>query len=345
MGQYMYGKVSIMALKTPVLLIIFNRPDTAQRVFDAIRQAQPEQLFVAADGPREGKEGEAEKCRLAREIVKQVDWDCQVRTLFRENNLGVGLGPATAIDWFFENVEEGIILEDDCVPHSTFFRFCEELLIKYRDDQRVMLISGLNFLGKWKPENQSYHFSYGGHTWGWASWRRAWDYFDYDLKLWGKPEVKTAIKHTLCDIQKFNFLSEHFDEIYSDKKHIHWDGAWAFSRLLYSGLSVIPSVNLISYIGFGERATWNLNLASPFVKWVATLPVYSVSFPLQHPFGVTGDRDYDRIAFLKSFKTPEGSKLTKILIKLLRISRIYGLAVIVVRPLYWKIKISGWDRR
>lgn len=331
-----------MGLKTPVLLIIFNRPDTTQHVFDAIRQAQPKHLFVAADGPREGKEGEAEKCRRAREIVKQVDWDCEVKTLFQEKNLGIRLGLPTAINWFFENVEEGIILEHDCVPHSTFFRFCEELLIKYRDDQRIMMISGMNLLGKWKSEIQSFHFSYTPSIWGWASWRRAWNYFDIDVKLWGEPEVKNAIKHTLCDMEQFDFFRKIFDRIYNDKNHILWDCSWLFSRLLYSGLSVVPSVNLISYIGFVEGATWNLDPASPFVKLVANLPLYSVSFPLQYPYGITDDRDFTRMAYLRGLKTleenkVEGNKVKNILIKLLRLFRLYSLAAIVVGPLYRRL--------
>ncbi len=314
-----------MGLKTPVLLIIFNRPDTTQRVFDAIRRAQPAQLFVAADGPRQDKDGEAEKCRAAREIVKRVDWDCEVRTLFQEKNLGVGLGPVTAMNWLFGNVEEGIILEDDCVPHFTFFRFCEELLAKYRDDQRIMLISGFNLLGKWKSESQSYHFSRMGHTLGWASWRRAWNYFDLDMKRWEEPEVKTAIKrtlkHTLRDKEHINYWTQIFDLQYNakDKSSLGWDASWNFALFLYSGLSAVPSVNLISYIGFGEEATSNLGPKSPFVKWVANLPLCSVSFPLQQPYGITDDRDYDRIAWLKWLNTIEGNKFKRILVKLLRL--------------------------
>lgn len=336
-----------MGLKTPVLLIVFDRPDTTQRVFDTIRQAKPKQLFVAADGPRKGKDGEAEKCRSAREIVKQVDWDCEVRTLFQEENLGIRLGVPTAINWFFENVEEGIILEHDCVPHSTFFRFCEELLTKYRDDERIMMISGMNALGKWKSDIQSYHFSYIPPIWGWASWRRAWDGYDVDVKLWGEPEVKNAIRNTICDTEQFNFFGKIFDRMYYDKNHTAWDCSWLFQRLLYSGLSVVPSVNLISYIGFVEGAAWNLDPASPLVRLVVNLPLYSVSFPLQYPYGITNDRDFSRMAYSKGLKILEGNKVMNILIKLLRLSKLYSLAAIVVRPLYWRLagKRSSTRRR
>ena len=141
-------------LKSPVLFLVFNRPDTTRRVLEAIRQAQPSQLFIAADGPREGKSGEAEKCADVRRIVNEgIDWDCEVKTLFRDKNLGCKVAVSRAIDWFFEHVEEGIILEDDCLPHPTFFRFCEELLNKYRDDERIGQISGDNFqFGKKRTE-------------------------------------------------------------------------------------------------------------------------------------------------------------------------------------------------
>jgi len=287
-----------MGLKTPVLLIIFNRPDTTQQVFDAIRQAQPRQLFVAADGPREGKDGEAEKCQRARGIVKQIDWDCDVRTLFQEKNLGCGLGPATAISWFFENVEEGIILEDDCLPHPTFFRFCEELLEKYRDDERVMMVTGFNPLGKWKLDIQSYHFSHPDASWGWASWRRSWKYFDIDMKLWADPEVKDRIRDVLCDTEEYNWRKKAFEAVYDGKLDTAWDYQWLFARLLYSGLSAVPCANLVSNIGFDERATHTLNPASH----LANLPLYPLSFPLKEPRGIVNDRGYARMYYLKEIR-------------------------------------------
>ena len=191
----------------------------------------------------------------------------------------------------------------------------------------------MNILGKWKSESQSYHFSLTGPSWGWASWRRAWDYYDIGMKLWGEPEVKTAIKHALCDMEQFNFWRQTFDRHYNvqDKSHFGWDASWAFARILHSGLCVVPSVNLISYVGFREGATWKLDSASHFVKWVTNLPLYSVSFPLQHPYGMTDDRDFTRMAYIKWWKPFEGNKLKNILVKLLRVSRLYGLAVIVVQ--------------
>ena len=156
-------------LETPVLFLVFNRPDTTAQVFEAIRQAKPPRLYVASDGAREDKEGELEKVKQVREIVSQVDWNCEVKTLFRDKNLGCKIAVSSAIDWFFEQEEMGIILEDDCLPHPTFFRFCQELLERYRDDERIGMISGNNFQFGRKCTDYSYYFSMYSHIWGWAS--------------------------------------------------------------------------------------------------------------------------------------------------------------------------------
>lgn len=167
-------------LSTPVLLIIFKRPDTTRQVLQAIRQVKPRQLFVAADGPRPDHPDEAEKCHQTRAVIEEVDWKCEVQTLFQQRNLGCGpgpvTGPVTAITWFFHNVEQGIILEDDCLPDLSFFRFCEELLDRYRYTEQIMHISGNNFLYGRKRGSASYYFSKYTHVWGWATWRRAWKY-------------------------------------------------------------------------------------------------------------------------------------------------------------------------
>ncbi len=165
-------------LTIPVLFLIFNRPDTTQPVFNEIREAKPTKLFVAADGPRDNKKGEKEECEKTRKIIEQVDWDCELYKLYRDKNLGCKIAVSSAIDWFFENVEEGIILEDDCLPHPSFFRFCQELLEKYKGDERVFVISGDNFLFGRKRTNYSYYFSRYNHCWGWAGWIRTLS--DYD---------------------------------------------------------------------------------------------------------------------------------------------------------------------
>lgn len=262
-----------MRLNTPILFIIFNRPDTIQKVFNSIRQAKPKQLFVAADGPREDKAGEAEQCQRARDIVNQVDWDCEIRTLFQEKNLGCGPGPSSAppsaISWFFNNVEDGIILEDDCLPHPDFYVFCEQLLDYYRTNEKIMCISGDNFQYGRKRGKASYYFSdYRGipkPIWGWATWRRAW-------------------KHYNCE-----FLPE-------EARNYVWDTQWMMCIRKNYGLTVIPNVNLVANIGFDDDATHTQG------TWRFTnLPTENMVFPLVHPTKIHPNRAADRYSQYSHF--------------------------------------------
>src|SRR6478736_1770065 len=182
---------NIAPFETPILFIVFNRPDTTRVVFEAIRKVKPKKLYIAADGIRSKVKSDEENCAKVRAIVNDVDWECDVKTLFHEENLNCGKAPSTAISWLFENEEEGIILEDDCLPSTSFFLFCEELLERYRYDSRVMHIGGNNFLNGWQKDNDySYYFSRSGHIWGWATWRRAWNKFDFDISLYSKLKDK-----------------------------------------------------------------------------------------------------------------------------------------------------------
>ena len=158
--------------EVPVLLLVFNRPGTAQQVFDAIKEIKPRQLFVVADGPRPDKPDDVLKCEATRKIFNGIDWQCELKTLFRDENRGCGRGPAEAITWFFEQIEEGIILEDDCVPDESFFTYCRQLLHKYRDDEGVFMITGTNALKAWRPTRSSYFYSAFEHSLGWTTWLR-----------------------------------------------------------------------------------------------------------------------------------------------------------------------------
>jgi hypothetical protein len=187
-----------LPLQTPVLFVIFNRLDTTNIVFKAIRKAQPKKLYIAADGPRPGNVSDEEKCTSIRKLVINVDWDCELKTLFREENLGCGLGPASAYDWFFEHEEEGIILEDDCLPDPSFFIYCQELLEKYRHDTKIMHITGSNFQKGWQnDEDYSYYFSSYPHEWGWATWRRAWKLYDFKVQKYPELDKKDYLMDTL----------------------------------------------------------------------------------------------------------------------------------------------------
>ncbi|MEW5859289.1 MAG: glycosyltransferase family 2 protein, partial [Cyanobacteriota bacterium] len=242
-------------MKTPVALLIFKRPETTAKVFEAIRQAKPPKLLVVADGPRTDQPGEAEMCAAARAIIDTVDWNCEVIKNYSDVNLGCGLRPATGINWVFEQVEEAILFEDDCLPHPTFFQFCEELLEKYRDDERVMSIAGTNLLGERKLPGQSYYFSYFGGNWGWASWRRAWKYFDYDIKQW--PEILESgfLENYLRVPKYYLFWQKIFQNAYQNQNRSCWDYQWLLACWLQHGLKIVPEVNLITNIGFGANAT------------------------------------------------------------------------------------------
>ncbi len=241
-------------LTTPVLFLIFNRPDTTQEVFNKIRQAKPKQIFVAADGPREDKKGEKEKCEQARRIIEQVDWECEVKTLFRDKNLGCKIAVSSAIDWFFENVEEGIILEDDCLPNQSFFWFCQELLKYYRNDTRIMHISGNNFQFGHKRGEGTYYFSKYNHIWGWATWKRAWKYFDVNMKSFEEFKKEGQINNIFRIKQQQKYWVRVFQKTY-DSEIDSWGYIWTYTCFTNNGLCVLPNVNLVSNIGFGPEST------------------------------------------------------------------------------------------
>ena len=246
---------------------------------ESIRKVKPPKLYIAADGFRPEKTGEAELCASARQVAIQVDWPCDVITRFRDTNLGPMHAQVDALDWFFSHEEAGIILEDDCLPGDEFFLFCEELLKKYKDDQRIYMISGNNFQDGIKRGNGDYYFSIYAETWGWATWSRAWQKRDMDLAGWPALKASGLIEgaHQLKATQKFwNSL---FDRIYLKAYKRGWDFRWVYTLWKENGLAVIPNVNLVSNIGFGKGATNCLNQDSEF----SCLPVGDISFPLQHP--------------------------------------------------------------
>ena len=271
----------------PVLFLIFNRPDTTQKVFDVIKKAKPKQLFVAADGPRENKEGEKEKCEQARKIIEQVDWDCEVKTLFRDKNLGCKIAVSSAIDWFFENVEEGIILEDDCLPSQSFFWFCQELLEYYRNDTRVMHISGDNFQFGRKRGEGSYYFSKYAHVWGWATWRRAWKQYDVHMKNFEKFKKDNKIINIFKTKQQQKYWMRIFKLVY-DSKIDTWDYQWAYVCLANIGLCVMPNVNLVSNIGFGQESSHTKSKNTIFSK-MKTEEITEII----HPEFVLADQEAD----------------------------------------------------
>lgn len=234
-------------MTTPVLMIMFNRPHKAAEVFAKIRQVKPPKLFIAVDGARPDHPGEADKVRQCQAFAQMVDWDCDVKTDFAASNMGCRDRVASAITWAFEHVEELIILEDDCVPDVTFFRFCQELLEKYRDDPRIFSIDGSNhdFI---EPFEESYAFSKRFYCWGWATWRRAWKHFDITMKAWSTFKQDGYLKNIFRKHDRIYFMNE-FQWTFEGKLNT-WDYQFWLNCLANHGLHVVPRVNLVRNTGF-----------------------------------------------------------------------------------------------
>jgi len=279
---------------TPILFIIFNRPDTAEKVFNEIKKIKPKKLFVSADGPRENKPGEKEKCLATRKIIDQVDWECEVYKKYSDVNLGCKLGVSSGIDWFFKNVEQGIILEDDCLPAQSFFKFCEELLEKYKNNEKIMMISGDNFQNSRQRGDGSYYFSKFSHIWGWATWRRAWEH--YSVNMEGYPKFKQDKKINAIWSKEYirKYWLDTFDQAYENKIDT-WDYQWAFSIWKMDGLCVIPNYNLISNIGFRDDATHTKS-----ANKLANQKIQSMDI-IKHPFKIEQNKKADNY-YSKIFK-------------------------------------------
>jgi hypothetical protein len=267
-------------LKTPVVFIIFKRPHTTQKVFEEIRQAKPTQLLVIADGPRNGYPDEAKKCEATRAIIEQVDWNCEVIKNYSDVNLGCAKRVSSGLNWVFSKFEEAIILEDDCVPHQTFFRFCEELLEKYRYDNRIASISGQNVQFGHRRTNDSYYYSRYNHCWGWATWRRAWQHYDYQIELWKEIQSNSFLDDILIDSQAVEYWNKRLKFVYENPAMNIWDYQWTFACWMQNSLGIISNGNLISNIGFGPDSTNFINSKNnPFEN----IPTEAMEFPLKHP--------------------------------------------------------------
>jgi len=264
-------------MKAPVLFLIFNRPELTRQSFNCIREARPEQLFVAADGPRINSCNEEYLCAEVRKVAEQVNWECEVKTLFRDNNLGCRKAISSAINWFFEHVEEGIILEDDCIPDSSFFGFCEELLERYRNDEEILVISGDNHQCKKRVTPYSYYFSKYPHCWGWASWRRAWLKYDDNMKDWPRLRQSKEFSRWFYSTREKRYWTDQFERRF-ENKYDTWAVSWVFACWLHRGLTILPEVNLVENIGWGVDATHTVG-----GEREVRLSSESLGFPLHHP--------------------------------------------------------------
>jgi hypothetical protein len=246
---------------TPVVFLVFNRPDLTERVFRRIAEAKPQTLLLVADGPRSEKE--VKICTQVREIIDRVDWDCRVLKNFSDTNLGCKRRVASGLDWAFDQVSEAIILEDDCLPSPSFFYFCQTLLERYRDDERIFMIGGNNFQFGINRTEDSYYFSRYAEIWGWATWRRAWQCYDVTMMSWPAFKAAGGMRWAFEHPAEQQYWERYFQETYEGKIDT-WDYIWFYTCLSQSGLSILPNINLVSNLGFGPNATHTFDVASHF---------------------------------------------------------------------------------
>lgn len=272
---------------SPVLFIIFNRPDTTFEVFNQIRKYKPSKLFIASDGPRAQKNGEKNIIEsMRKKLLSLVDWDCKVKTLFRKENLGCKYAVSGAIDWFFDHVESGIILEDDCVPSLSFFRFSEEMLELYKDDERIMQVSGLN-LEESSTVDNSYFFSDFFSAWGWATWRRAWKKYDVKMRQYKNIMDDYGLLKNIIRERNFKKTRKIYDLTFNGKIDT-WDYQWIFCCDINSALCIVPHKNMIRNIGFQANAT-HTRTHNPRLN---KLKVFNVAFPLKHEELIINRKEY-----------------------------------------------------
>jgi len=273
-----------MSDTVPVLLVIFNRPGKTRRVIEALRQVKPARLFVAADGPRAGRPDDVEKCRLARQAALEIDWPCDLQTRFLDENVGCGLGVASGISWFFGHVDYGIIIEDDCVPHPHLFPFCGELLERFKDDERIMQVSGY---APYSLRNvpYDYHFSRAFRCWGWGTWRRAWAHFSLSLDRYDRENALELLRAYYPHHKDLKAKSKQY-AVYRQGVAHNWDFQWNIACFAQNALCIVPERNLISNIGIDGEGTHSAigNRWSP-----PAFCAESLSFPLRHPPFVFSD--------------------------------------------------------
>ena len=283
------------ALQTAVLFLVFNRPGVTAQVFEAIRNARPPRLYVAADGPRVDRDGEAGRVAKVREIATAVDWPCELKTLFREKNLGCKSAVSGGISWFFEHEERGIVLEDDCLPHADFFTYCETLLERYETNERVSVITGNNFQDGRQINEASYYFSKYNHCWGWASWRRAWKNYQGDLPFIPAWFDSSEWQIIVPDPVERRYWRKIFERVCAGKID-SWAYPWTASVWYKGGLTATPNVNLVSNIGFGPDSTHTASADSPLAE-MATNAMGEIT----HPAAITRDQAADRYVFDQTF--------------------------------------------
>jgi hypothetical protein len=304
---------------TPILFLVFNRPQTTQIVFDEIKKIKPAKLFIAADGPRDFVPHEIAKCNEVKKIVSSIDWPCEINTLFRENNLGCKMAVSGAISWFFEHVDSGIILEDDCQPDLSFFHFCSELLLEYENDNEVMLIGGNNFHKNELDISSSYYFTNYPHIWGWATWKRAWKYYDLDISDYCEVLKDSYYDNLFQSKSEKKYWLGVFNNVAKGKINT-WDYQLTYAIWKNRGKSITPVINLIRNIGLNGGST-HLFIRDSFRD---DLKLNEMAFPLNHP-SIQINRSLDSETFNNVF-----SKSFKRAVRIFRENRFFFLCYYVL---------------
>jgi len=287
-------KIAATSANTPLLLIAWRRPDALRQVIEAIRPVGPKRLFVACDGPNPDRPEEVNKVAMTRQVIEnEIDWPCKIERLYSDKNQGCRLGVSRAISWFFEHVEEGVILEDDCIPHPDFFRFCSILLEHFRHDHRIWSICGSNFQTGNRRGNGSYYFSIHGDSWGWATWRRAWHHYAKTEELWPAFRDSGQLKSVFQSPQEEFYWRTILNLLFTHQTPSAWDYQWWLTGWMNNALHVWPNSCLISNIGFGEEGS-NTFGDDPFAR----LPLEGIAPVISHPQFVVPNREADNFAFL-----------------------------------------------
>jgi hypothetical protein len=285
-----------MAYDTPVLLVAWRRPGVLRRVIEAMRRVAPKHVFVACDGPNTSRPGEAEKVARTRQLIEdEINWDCSLERRYSDINQGCRLGVSRAITWFFENVDEGIVLEDDCLPHPDFFRFGEALLRRYRNDPRVWAITGNNFQNGALRGDATYYFSRYNHIWGWATWKRCWAHYDPDLRSWPAWRDSPHFGHCLPDPRERAYWCDRFEEVHAGQVDT-WDYQWTAAVWRNGGLTATPQVNLVTNIGFDQDAL-HTNATGARLR----IPLQGLAGTITHPPAVSPHHEADAYTFASVF--------------------------------------------
>lgn len=292
-------------IDTPVLFLFFNRPIETKKVFRTLAKSKPKKLYLASDGAREINNELDIVTELREFIIQNINWECEVNTLFRDKNLGCKDAVSEAISWFFKTEKKGIILEDDCLPTESFFFFCEELLRKYEHDMRIWHISGVNFQDNKTKIDESYYFSRLPNVWGWATWSNRWASYNKELKNLNDESLNNILKDVVQNKSQLNYYKNILNKV-SNNEIDTWDYSWNYSIWSNFGLSISPNKNLISNIGFGPQATHTKDTGL-----LSNLPTEEISFPLLHPKDIKPNKEADGVLLSKTVITPKDFILRK----------------------------------